>query len=197
MKDIKDYEQNLKDEIIAYKKKLENLKKLNNALYNYEKYLQNIFIFNLNKGCVCEKINLILNNIEQSKDNALLNFISKEFGDYNTYLITGLDKLKLIERVFQYLSDFKKEQKNLKNEKYFELQREIDNINRQKLCKRKQDLIKIKFETKIQKVIDKNKKIIFIPNRQVNFDMRKHIRKNKTENKEKQDYYDFAEFNFI
>ena len=197
MKDIKDYEQNLKDEIIAYKKKLENLKKLNNALYNYEKYLQNIFIFNLNKGCVCEKINLILNNIEQSKDNALLNFISKEFGDYNIYLITGLDKLKLIERVFQYLSDFKKEQKNLKNEKYFELQREIDNINRQKLCKRKQDLIKIKFETKIQKVIDKNKKIIFIPNRQVNFDMRKHIRKNKTENKEKQDYYDFAEFNFI
>ena len=197
MKDIKDYEQNLKDEIIAYKKKLENLKKLNNALYNYEKYLQNIFIFNLNKGCVCEKINLILNNIEQSKDNALLNFISKEFGDYNTYLITGLDKLKLIERVFQYLSDFKKEQKNLKNEKYFELQREIDNINRQKLCKRKQDLIKIKFETKIQKVIDKNKKIIFIPNRQVNFDMRKHIRKNKTENKEKQDYYDFDEFNFI
>ena len=99
--------------------------------------------------------------------------------------------------MFQYLSDFKKEQKNLKNEKYFELQREIDNINRQKLCKRKQDLIKIKFETKIQKVIDKNKKIIFIPNRQVNFDMRKHIRKNKTENKEKQDYYDFAEFNFI
>ena len=35
--------------------------------------------------------------IEQSDDKDLLNFISKVFNDYNTYLITGLDKLKLIK----------------------------------------------------------------------------------------------------
>ena len=112
MKDIREYEQHLRDEIILFRKELEKLKKLNNGLYNYRKYLKNIFILNLNTGVVFEKIKLILNNIEQSDDKDLLNFISKVFNDYNTYLITGLDKLKLIEGVFQYLIDFKKAQKN-------------------------------------------------------------------------------------
>ena len=114
MKDIREYEQHLRDEIILFRKELEKLKKLNNGLYNYRKYLKNIFILNLNTGVVFEKIKLILNNIEQSDDKDLLNFISKVFNDYNTYLITGLDKLKLIEGVFQYLIDFKKAQKKIK-----------------------------------------------------------------------------------
>ena len=197
MKDIRDYEQHMKDEIILFRKKLENLKKLNNGLFNYRKYLKNIFILNLNKGKVFEKIKLILNNIEQSEDIDLLNFISKVFNDYNTYLITGLDKLKLIEGVFQYLIDYKKAQKKSKNEDYLLLQAEIDDINRKKICQRKQDSIKKKFDTLIQKVIDKNKKIIFIPRKHVNFDMRQYLHKNKTENKTKNDFYLFDEFDFV
>ena len=137
MKDIREYEQHLRDEIILFRKELEKLKKLNNGLYNYRKYLKNIFILNLNTGVVFEKIKLILNNIEQSDDKDLLNFISKVFNDYNTYLITGLDKLKLIEGVFQYLIDFKKAQKKSNNKDYLLIQAEIDNINRQKIFQKK------------------------------------------------------------
>ena len=197
MKDIREYEQHLRDEIILFRKELEKLKKLNNGLYNYRKYLKNIFILNLNTGVVFEKIRLILNNIEQSDDKDLLNFISKVFNDYNTYLITGLDKLKLIEGVFQYLIDFKKAQKKSNNKDYLLIQAEIDNINRQKIFQKKQDSIKQKFETLIQKVIDKNKKIIFIPRRNVNFDMRQNLHKNKTENKAKNDFYNFDELDFV
>ena len=197
MKDIREYEQHLRDEIILFRKELEKLKKLNNGLYNYRKYLKNIFILNLNTGVVFEKIKLILNNIEQSDDKDLLNFISKVFNDYNTYLITGLDKLKLIEGVFQYLIDFKKAQKKSNNKDYLLIQAEIDNINRQKIFQKKQDSIKQKFETLIQKVIDKNKKIIFIPRRNVNFDMRQNLNKNKTENKAKNDFYNFDELDFV
>ena len=196
MKDIREYEQHLRDEIILFRKELEKLKKLNNGLYNYRKYLKNIFILNLNTGVVFEKIKLILNNIEQSDDKDLLNFISKVFNDYNTYLITGLDKLKLIEGVFQYLIDFKKAQKKSNNKDYLLIQAEIDNINRQKIFQKKQDSIKQKFETLIQKVIDKNKKIIFIPRRNVNFDMRQNLHKNKTENKAKNDFFIFIN-NFL
>ena len=197
MKDIREYEQHLRDEIILFRKELEKLKKLNNGLYNYRKYLKNIFILNLNTGVVFEKIKLILNNIEQSDDKDLLNFISKVFNDYNTYLITGLDKLKLIEGVFQYLIDFKKAQKKSNNKDYLLIQAEIDNINRQKIFQKKQDSIKQKFETLIQKVIDKNKKIIFIPRRNVNFDMRQNLHKNKTENKAKNDFYNFDELDLV
>ena len=197
MKDIREYEQHLRDEIFLFRKELEKLKKLNNGLYNYRKYLKNIFILNLNTGVVFEKIKLILNNIEQSDDKDLLNFISKVFNDYNTYLITGLDKLKLIEGVFQYLIDFKKAQKKSNNKDYLLIQAEIDNINRQKIFQKKQDSIKQKFETLIQKVIDKNKKIIFIPRRNVNFDMRQNLHKNKTENKAKNDFYNFDELDFV
>ena len=197
MKDIREYEKHLRDEIILFRKNLEKLKKLNNGLFNYKKYLKNIFILNLNRGSVFEKIKLIINNIEQSKDIDLLNFISKEFHDYNTYLITGLDKLKLIEGVFQYLINYKKLQKKLKNKDYFLLQAEIDDINRKKISQKKQDSIKNKFDTLIQKVIDKNKKIIFIRRKNVNFDMRQYLYKNKTENKTKNDFYNYDEFDFI
>ena len=181
MKDIRDYELHSKDEIILFKKRLENLKKLNIGLFNYKKYLQNISILNLNQGKVFEKINLIMENIEKSKDNNLLDFIAFEFNDYNTYINTGLDKLRLIESVFQYLITFKLNKQEERNEKYFEIQREIDEHNRKKLCQRKQDVIKNKFDSLIQKVIDKNKKIIFVPRRKVDKNMHGYMKKNRTQ----------------
>jgi hypothetical protein len=181
MKNIKDYEAYLKNEISSYKNKVENLKKLNNGLINYKKYLQNISVLNLNQGKVFEKINLIMENIEKSKDNNLLDFIAFEFNDYNTYINTGLDKLRLIESVFQYLITFKLNKQEERNEKYFEIQREIDEHNRKKLCQRKQDVIKNKFDSLIQKVIDKNKKIIFAPRRKVDKNMYGYMKKNRTQ----------------
>ena len=184
MKGIRDYELHLKNEIISFKNKVEDLKRLNNVLFNYKKYLQNISLINLNQGKVYAKINLIMDNIEKSKDNHLIDFIAYEFNDYNTYINTGLDKLRLIERVFQYLIEFKLKQKEEKNEKYFEIQKTIDDDNKKKLYKRKQDVIKNKFNSLIQKVIDKNKKIIFITRRKVDKNMVGYLKKNRTQKNE-------------
>ena len=194
MKGIRDYELHLKNEIISFKNKVEDLKRLNNVLFNYKKYLQNISLINLNKGKVYAKINLIMDNIEKSKDNHLIDFIAYEFNDYNTYINTGLDKLRLIERVFQYLIEFKLKQKEEKNEKYFEIQKTIDDDNKKKLYKRKQDVIKNKFNSLIQKVIDKNKKIIFIARRKVDKNMVGYLKKNRTQkNEDNEDDY-FGKF---
>ena len=194
MKGIRDYELHLKNEIISFKNKVEDLKRLNNVLFNYKKYLQNISIINLNQGKVYAKINLIMDNIEKSKDNHLIDFIAHEFNDYNTYINTGLDKLRLIERVFQYLIEFKLKQKEEKNEKYFEIQKTIDDDNKKKLYKRKQDIIKNKFNSLIQKVIDKNKKIIFIARRKVDKNMVGYLKKNRTQKNEDNEGDYFGKF---
>ena len=194
MKEIREYELHLNNEIILLKKKLENLKRLNNALYNYKKYLQNIFILNLNQGKIFSKINLIENNIKNSKDNDLLDFIIFEFNEYNTYINTGLDKLKLIERVFEYLIAFKAKQKDDQNEKYYDIQKKIDESNRKRLCQFKQDLIKNKFNSLIQKVIDKNKKLIFLPRKKFDKNMKIYLKKNKTEKKINSDDDYFGNF---
>lgn len=198
IKDKVDYELHLKEEVIIYNKNLENIKKLNNGLINYKSYLKHIFILNLNKGKVLEKINLIMNNIEQSKDKVLLDFISNNFGEYHTYLITGLDKLKLIERVFEFLFMFKTNKRNEGNKKYYEIQKQIDENNRKMMSKRKQDFIKNKFNLLIQKVVDKNNKIIFLQKRKVGKDMRIYLKKDKIEkndNDEDDDY--FGNFDFF
>ena len=195
MKNIKDYEAYLKNEISSYKNKVENLKKLNNGLINYKKYLQNISILNLNKGQIFDKVNMIINNIELSDDKELMNFIISEFNDYRTYFKHVIDRLRLIERATHYLIDFKKNQIKNKNEKYYLIQKQIDDTNRQKLCQKKQDYIKNKFDSLIQKVIDKNNKIIFIPRKKVNIPM--HLRKNKKEEKDKKDDDYFGNFDFF
>ena len=187
MKDIREYEMHLKEEIILYRKNLDNLKKLNNGLFNYKKYLENIFILNLNKGKVLEKINNIINNIEQSNDNILLNFLINKFRDYNTYLIFGIDKLKLIEVALEYLFAYKTLKKKEKNKCYYLIQKKVDDINRIKLSKKKQELIKERFDLLIKKVVDKNKKIIVLQRKKVNKDMRIYLKKNRTENCDNED----------
>ena len=194
LKEIREYELHLKDEFILSKEKLENLKKLNNALFNYKKYLQNIFILNLNQGPVFSKINLIENNITNSKDNKVLDFITFKFNDYNTYINTGLDKLELIEGVFDYLITFKAKQKDEQNENYYKIQEKIDKINKKRICKLKQDLIKNKFDSLINKVINKNKKIIFLPRKKAGKDMQVFLKKNKTEKKYNNDDDYFGNF---
>ena len=187
MKDIREYETRLKKEIILYRKNLDNLKKLNNGLFNYKKYLENIFILNINKGKVLEKIKDIINNIEQSDDNVLLNFINNKFKDYNTHLVFGIDKLKLIEVVLEYLLEYKKSKKKEKNKNYYLIQKNIDDINRIKLSKKKQELIKERFNLLIKNVVDKNKKIIVLQRKKINKGMRIYLKKNRTENNDNED----------
>ena len=197
MNEIREYETHLKKEIVLFNKNLDNLKQLNNGLVNYKKYLQHIFILNLNKGKVFDKINCIINNIENSKDNNLIDFITREFNEYNTYLVTGLDKLKLIEKILEYLITFKEKQKNEKNEKYYEIKHKIDFNNRKKIHRRKQFNIKNKFNLLIQNVIDKNKKIIFLKRKEAQKNMKLYLQKNKSIKKEKEDDDYFGDFDFF
>ena len=92
MKNIEKYENYIKEEIVIYKKNLENLKNLNLNLKNYQKYLLNIDVLNLNKGKVNFRINKILKNIYNSKDEILLNYLDNAKGG------TGLKSLFVIEK---------------------------------------------------------------------------------------------------
>ena len=195
-KDMKEYELYLKNELILYKKNLENIKKLNNGLFNYKKYLQNIFILNLNRGKVVKKLDLIMNIIKQSGDKKLLNFIANEHYDYHK-VNTSLYKLKFIERVFEYLTAFKLKQINDKNENYYEIQKEIDETNRKRLSQKKQEFIQEKFNSLIKKVVDKNRKIIFLPRKKVKENLLVYLKKNKAEKKDIIDDDYFGNFDII
>ena len=175
---------------------MENIKKLNNGLFNYKKYLQNIFILNLNKGKVVKKLDLIMNIIKQSGDKKLLNFIANEHYDYHK-VNTSLYKLKFIERVFEYLTAFKLKQINDKNENYYEIQKEIDETNRKRLSQKKQEFIQEKFNSLIKKVVDKNRKIIFLPRKKVKENLLVYLKKNKAEKKDIIDDDYFGNFDII
>ena len=190
MKNIKDYENYLKDEIILYKKDLENLKKLNIGLQNYQIYLQNIYILNLNKGKVYSEISNIYKNIEESKDEKLLDYLAP------SNEISGLDKLKSIEKVLEFLISFKEIQKNNNNKKYYIIQKQIDDNNRQKLNRKKQEDLINKFNMLRQKVIDKNNKLIFLPRKKVINGIKISLNNNKKNKNEKKgnDYFDSLYF---
>ena len=62
-------------------------------------------ILNLNKGKVYSEISNIYKNIEESKDEKLLDYLAP------SNEISGLDKLKSIEKVLEFLISFKEIQK--------------------------------------------------------------------------------------
>ena len=162
MKNIEKYENYIKEEIVIYKKNLENLKNLNLNLKNYQKYLLNIDVLNLNKGKVNFRINKILKNIYNSKDEILLNYLDNAKGG------TGLKSLFVIEKALEFLLKYKEIQKNNNNIKYINIQAKIEAKNRIKYSKYKQDNMQKKIDSLINKVINKNKKIIFFSRRKVN-----------------------------
>ena len=162
MKNIEKYENYIKEEIVIYKKNLENLKNLNLNLKNYQKYLLNIDVLNLNKGKVNFRINKILKNIYNSKDEILLNYLDNAKGG------TGLKSLFVIEKALEFLLKYKEIQKNNNNIKYINIQAKIEAKNRIKYSKYKQDKMQKKIDSLINKVINKNKKIIFFSRRKVN-----------------------------
>ena len=162
MKNIEKSQSFIKEEIIIYKKNLDNLKSLNNNLNNYMQYLLNIDILNLNKGKVNLRINKIVKNINDSKDEILLDYLSNSQGG------TTLKNLSFIEKALVFLLKYKEIQKKNNNMKYLSIQSKIEDKNRINYSKFKQDNIQKKIHSLINKVINKNKKIKFLSRRKVN-----------------------------
>ena len=162
MSNIKQYEEYINTEIIIHKKNLENLKALNANLQDYKNYLSNIEVLNLNKSKVSNKIRKIIKNIENSKDEVLLEYIDN--------LKRGPGKMDLIilERAINFLLNFREIQKENNSKKYRIIEGKIQDINRIKISlSKKEKLIKKEYSL-IEKVINKNKKVIYVSRRKVN-----------------------------
>ena len=175
IKNIKKYEDYIKEEIVIQKKTLENLKALNSNLENYKNYLLNLKVLNLNKGRINFKINKILLNIDKYNDTILNDYLN------NLQRGTGIENLMIIERAIEFLLNYKEIQKSKGNESYIIISNKIDDKNRKKLYQFKQDNIHKKFNSIIDKIINKQNKIIFTARKKVNIKLNPeiHIKKNK------------------
>ena len=162
MINIKKYEEYIKKEIIIHKKNLENLKALNANLQNYKSSLLNLEVLNLNKGKVSNKINQIMKNIENSKDEVLLEHLE------NLKRGAGKNDLIILERAIDFLLNFKEVQKENNSVKYRIIEGKIEDINKIKISLSKKEKTIKKEYSLIDKVINKNKKLIYASRRKVN-----------------------------
>ena len=173
MINIENYQKFINDEIKIYKKNLDNLKKLNDSLLDYQNYLLNIDVLNLNKGKVNIKIDKIVNRLLNSKDDILVEHLD------NLKKKTTLQKLVIIERGIEFLIDYKEIQKQSNNRKFNIIQSQIEDKNRTKLSEFKHEKTRKKLDSIIRKVINKNNKVIFVSRRKVNNGFRSVKRKTK------------------
>ena len=178
MKNIKLYEDFIKEEISIHKKTLENLKVLNSNLQNYKKLLLNLKVLNLNKGKVNSNISKILLNINKCYDSNLDEYLE------NLKRGTGIENLKIIERAFEFLLNYKEIQKSKQNDNYNIIQKKIEDKNRMKLYKIKQEKIRNRINSNINKVINKQNKIIFTARKKVNIKLKLKIDNKKKNRKE-------------
>ena len=133
MKNLKKYEDYLKETIIFYKKNLENIKALNLNLQNYKNFLLNIDVLNLSKGLVDFKITKIVRKINISKDDILLKYLE------NIKTGNAKQNLLFIERAIEFLLNFKEKQKLNGNMIYLIIERKIEDKNRIKSSMFKQE----------------------------------------------------------
>ena len=163
IKNIQDFQDFMNNEIKLNNKKLENLKALNNNLENYKKYLKMIKVIDLNKGKINIKLWKIINNIDNSKDDLLNEYLS------DTEKTTELRKLYYIEKTIEFLLKFKEIQR-INNSKNFEIiENKIEQENRIRALRAKQENNIKKINSIIKKVINKNKKPIFVMRRKVDY----------------------------
>ena len=173
IKNIKDFQDFMNNEIKINNKKLENLKALNNNLENYKKYLKMIKVIDLNKGKINIKLRKIINNIDNSNDELLNEYLSV------TEKTTELSKLYYIEKTIEFLLKFKETQK-VNNSKNFEIiENKVEKENRIRALRAKQENNLKKINSIIQKVINKNKKPIFVMRRKVDFGYNSESHKKK------------------
>lgn len=173
IKNLQDFQDYIHNEIIINNKKLENLKALNNNLENYKKYLKMIKVIDLNKGKINIKLRRIINNINNSNDDLLNEYLS------DTEKTTELNKLYYIEKTIEYLLKFKEMQK-INNSKNFEIiENKVEQENRIRALRAKQENNLKRINSIIKKVINKNKKPIFVMRRKVDFGYNSEIHKKK------------------
>ena len=173
IKNLQDFQDYIHNEIIINNKKLENLKALNNNLENYKKYLKMIKVIDLNKGKINIKLRKIINNINNSNDDLLNEYLS------DTEKTTELNKFYYIEKTIEYLLKFKEMQK-INNSKNFEIiENKVEQENRIRALRAKQENNLKKINSIIKKVINKNKKPIFVMRRKVDFGYNSEIHKKK------------------
>lgn len=173
IKNLQDFQDYIHNEIIINNKKLANLKALNNNLENYKKYLKMIKVIDLNKGKINIKLRRIINNINNSNDDLLNEYLS------DTEKTTELNKLYYIEKTIEYLLKFKEMQK-INNSKNFEIiENKVEQENRIRALRAKQENNLKRINSIIKKVINKNKKPIFVMRRKVDFGYNSEIHKKK------------------
>ena len=173
IQNIKDFQDYMNNEIKINNKKLENLKALYNNLENYKKYLKMIKVIDLNKGKINIKLRKIINNIDNSNDELLNEYLSV------TEKTTELSKLYYIEKTIEFLLKFKETQK-VNNSKNFEIiENKVEKENRIRALRAKQENNLKKINSIIQKVINKNKKPIFVMRRKVDFGYNSESHKKK------------------
>ena len=173
IKNMEDFQDFMNNEIILNNKKLANLKALNNNLENYKKYLKMIKVIDLNKGEINIKLWKIINNIDNSKDDLLNEYLS------DTEKTTELKKLYYIEKTIEYLLKFKEIQR-INNSKNFEIiENKVEKENRIRALRAKQENNIKKINSIIKKVINKNKKPIFVMRRKVDFGYNPESHRNK------------------
>lgn len=149
------------------------MKALNNNLENYKKYLKMIKVIDLNKGKINIKLRKIINNIDNSNDELLNEYLSV------TEKTTELSKLYYIEKTIEFLLKFKETQK-VNNSKNFEIiENKVEKENRIRALRAKQENNLKKINSIIQKVINKNKKPIFVMRRKVDFGYNSESHKKK------------------
>jgi len=163
IKNIQDFQDYINNEILINSKKLENLKALNSNLESYKKYLKMIKVINLNKGKINIKLQKIINNIDNSKDDLLKEYLS------DTGKTTELTKLYYIEKTIEFLLKFKEIQKINNSKNYEIIENKVEQENRIRALRAKQENNLKKINSIIKKVINKNKKPIFVMRRKVDF----------------------------
>jgi len=163
IKNIQDFQDYIKNEILINSKKLENLKALNSNLESYKKYLKMIKVINLNKGKINIKLRKIINNIDNSKDDLLNEYL------IDTGKTTELTKLYYIEKTIEFLLKFKEIQKINNSKNYEVIENKVEQENRIRALRAKQENNLKKINSIIKKVINKNKKPIFVMRRKVDF----------------------------
>ena len=131
-------------------------------MQNYKSSLLNIEVLNLNKGKVSNKITQIMKNIENSKDEALLEHLE------NSKRGPGKKDLIVLEIAIDFLLNFKEVQKENNAVKYRIIEGKIEDINRIKISLSKKEKTIKKEYSLIDKVINKDKKLIYASRRKVN-----------------------------
>ena len=186
-KDIFKFERKLND----ITTQLNNLKKNNRLLENKINYLKNSSIIkkeNLDeinlKNKLSAKLNKLINDVVKRDDKLLFDYLfgeNYEVINFESKIknMSCIDILFIIEKGILFLEKYCNQKKIEETEKYTEVIKNIDFIKNCKLSKKKMKESIIQQKLKIQKAIEKTRKLFYIPNKNNYTVKRKFYKSNK------------------